>query len=1299
MVHGNKVKELISPTQNENENENEDEDENGNGNGNGKQELEANILYFCTIPIHPMKLKLHLFVLFCFLLKGAVSQNITDIINLGGTGNSERLSSITTDSQGNIYMLHLMLGNAMFGNTQVPITYPNATFRTHVTKLNANRQLVWMKDFNYYPPAETKGNRIAVDAAGNVYITDQYFGSFEGGSFTLTGSGYRNFTYKLDPNGNVLWAVNGGGKNISIAPNGDLELIQYNIASGSVNGSPITNASGTVVWMNPSDGSYVNHFQYNTPTFGTEIILGRNAAGNFYGYRRIGAENSAYYNSSFELMEVSPAGVLLSSALTHYGHNTSPISIAQDPATGHYYISSHFNDRVPLNSPTSVLVNRFGILRLDQNMQVIGKIYLGGPTGSNLVDIFNLAFINGGLYLAGKMQTPSQINNWTCIGQQNYLYPHDDKLIIGKLSKDLDVRWYNSIPGYYYTNSLERPIKHNDDVIFSGTQMGFTMNGLTFTTNGPNDVFLLNVFDTDTTNILIEGAVFHDLNQDGIKQAGEAGIPYRQIGSSSMSGTTSYTREDGRFSATGTYGQQTIYSQDIPTYWTHSTPDSIDVEALQTDTTIQEINFGCYPVPGITDVSATILPLTAARPGFHATYRAEVCNDATDTSSGIFYLKQSPHLTYISSTLSPDSIHQDTLFFSYSNLAPGNCFSVEITDQVFNGTVLGTNLHQQMGIIPQTPDTLESNNTHFILHTVTGSYDPNDISVSPACGVTSNFVANGGSLDYLIRFQNTGSDTAFTVIIKDSLSPLLDVSTFEFKGTSHGVSATISNHVLTLLYDNILLTDSTTSNAESKGWFSYSIKPLASVVTGNTINNTAAIFFDYNAPIITNTTHTIISNPSDLASVAVEDETCGGNGSLSYEAFCGTNGHFISLNGGPFTFDESGVIPNLDAGVYSLRISNFVDTLVMGPVTIQYTPVSGSSSLSVCTGDSVLIGANWQHVPGIYTDTLSTAAGCDSVIHITLMQYSLPITNSSQFICFGDSAFIGGAWQQTAGVYTDILQSVSGCDSIVITNLDLYGNQTSNQSLVICAGDSLFVGGAWQQTAGVYTDILQSVSGCDSIVITNLDLHGNQASDQSLVICAGDSLFVGGAWQQTAGVYTDVLQSIFGCDSTVTTTLSVQTAPDLTISMSNNVLTAPAPPVGANYQWVDCQNNYASISGETGTTFTPLTSGVYALQTTNGNCSFLSNCIAVTILGMPEIHTGTISVSPNPFDAFLKISFDEPETGLLVLSETSGKVVLQQAVNSEENVSVHTGNIAHGMYILTIFRSNGELLTMEKVVK
>lgn len=1185
-----------------------------------------------------------------FLFQTAIGQTPQQIINLGGSGNSERLSSMTTDANGNLYLLHLCDGNLMMGSTVIPSTLTN-NFRTFVTKLDINKQLVWTKELNYYAPSETEGKRMAIDAAGNVYVTDQYFGTFNAGAFTLNGSGYRNFTYKLDPNGNLLWAVQGGGKVINITSTGTVELIQYNHLSGQVNGTPLTNPRGTVVWLDPANGSYLDHFQYDTPGFGTEVILDRNAAGNFHGFSRVLSPNQATANSPFRLLEIDENGTLLQSNLIFYGHNmVEPALMVQDPATGDYYLPVQFHDRTPLSASTPSAPLRTGILRVDQNLQVIGKLYLSGSNLGNTVDKMYLSVINGDLFFSVRLHTTgiSISNNVAYLGQQNYIYPVDDKLYIAKLSNDLQVKWHREIPGLYYTNSIDPAILHNNKVLFAGTQTDFTMDGTIFNPNGSVDVFLLDVFDTDTTDIRITGSVFNDTDENGIYDAGESGLPYRQITSSELGSDLYFTRPDGSFDISGVAGEQVLHYNDLLLYWTHSNADSIVVEALTPDTIVEHVDFGAHPIAGITDLTASIFPLTAARPGFDATYQVEICNQGTEPSSGTFYVHQSPHLDFISATMTPDSIHADTLFFSYTNLLPLACIELQITDSVHNAPILGFNLYQQVLVTPELADSVETNNQDLLLHRVTGSYDPNDISVFPSCGVTENFVANGGTLEYLIRFQNTGSDTAFTVMIHDNISNLLDLSTFEIKGSSHHVEASISNRMLKLVYNNILLTDSTTNEPGSKGWFRYTIRPMATVVTGNQIPNTAAIFFDYNVPVITNTATTLIADEASLANVIPFSHSCSsnGSGSLHYTAFCNTSGHWVSVNNEPFVFNETGFIEGLEAGNYTLAVSNLTDTIHLATVTINYVPVA---------------------------------------------------INLSETICPGDSLFTGGAWQQTSGIYTNLLHSASGCDTLITTTLNLHSGLTSNTTQAICQGDSLFVGGAWQHTAGVYTDALQSAYGCDSTVITTLSLHAPLISNLSETICQGDSLFAGGAWQHTAGIYTDLLQSTNGCDSTVITTLVLQTSPDLTVSVNNNVLTAPSQTPGVNYQWVDCQNNYAPIVGETGTTFSPEANGIYALMATYNGCSEFSECLTISTLGLSENELSGISVFPNPFGNSITVQFTNSAVRTIVLTDVSGKVILEEKYNGKENYIIPAELLGSGIYFLQVIENGGTFI--EKMIK
>lgn len=150
---------------------------------------------------------------------------------------------------------------------------------------------------------------------------------------------------------------------------------------------------------------------------------------------------------------------------------------------------------------------------------------------------------------------------------------------------------------------------------------------------------------------------------------------------------------------------------------------------------------------------------------------------------------------------------------------------------------------------------------------ITSSFDPNDKLVFPE-GLTENhYFGNNAEFNYIINFQNTGSDTAFTVVIRDTLSQYLDLSTFRQGCTSHLVSLDISTEgVLIWTFNNIQLPDSTTDQNGSKGFVSFSIRPDYNqpITYGTQIDNRAAIYFDYNLPVITNTVDLVYWNLREI---------------------------------------------------------------------------------------------------------------------------------------------------------------------------------------------------------------------------------------------------------------------------------------------------------------------------------------------------------------------------------------------------------------------------------------------------
>lgn len=138
---------------------------------------------------------------------------------------------------------------------------------------------------------------------------------------------------------------------------------------------------------------------------------------------------------------------------------------------------------------------------------------------------------------------------------------------------------------------------------------------------------------------------------------------------------------------------------------------------------------------------------------------------------------------------------------------------------------------------------------------VTGSYDPNDKTGYPLGVDTPRYIYPNQPLEYVIRFQNTGNDTAFTVVIRDTLESHLDIFSVVSGVSSHSYTFRMyGQRVLEWTFDNILLPDSNTNEEASHGFVTYSVKQNKDLPDGTVINNNAGIYFDFNAPIITNTT-------------------------------------------------------------------------------------------------------------------------------------------------------------------------------------------------------------------------------------------------------------------------------------------------------------------------------------------------------------------------------------------------------------------------------------------------------------
>lgn len=213
----------------------------------------------------------------------------------------------------------------------------------------------------------------------------------------------------------------------------------------------------------------------------------------------------------------------------------------------------------------------------------------------------------------------------------------------------------------------------------------------------------------------------------------------------------------------------------------------------------------------------------------------------------------------ISST-TPASINGDTLEWNFAAVSNGwqNGFSVNVGAYTDTTAQIGDTVCVTVIVDPIAGDNNANNNIKTFCIPVRTSYDPN-IKVAQPIGVgDSGRIHPNTEMTYTVHFQNTGTAPAFNVYILDTLdTSVLDQATIEVQGASHAMNVNLlspNQNILKFRFDDIMLADSTTNEPESHGWVTYTIKQQSNLPNGTTIQNSASIYFDYNPPVVTEST-------------------------------------------------------------------------------------------------------------------------------------------------------------------------------------------------------------------------------------------------------------------------------------------------------------------------------------------------------------------------------------------------------------------------------------------------------------
>lgn len=251
-------------------------------------------------------------------------------------------------------------------------------------------------------------------------------------------------------------------------------------------------------------------------------------------------------------------------------------------------------------------------------------------------------------------------------------------------------------------------------------------------------------------------------------------------------------------------------------------------------------------------------------------------------------------------------------------------------------------------------------------------------------------------------------------------------------------------------------------------------------------------------------------------------------------------------NGSSYSFNGQNLTT---AGTYrdTLQSSGGCDSIIYVLNLVVNQSVNASISATICAGSSYNFYGQILTIAGTYIDTIPVSGGCDSIVTLTLninqpSSYSYSITQ-----CGGVYNF-NGQLLTTSGTYIDTLQNSAGCDSIITLTLAINGTYRNTLNTVICAGDSVIFDGRVFTSAGVYTDTFSTVNGCDSIMVLNLTLNQPSTTTLNVGICSGNTYTFNGQVLNTTGTYTDTLQNINGCDSIITLSLQVSSVINITIN-------------------------------------------------------------------------------------------------------------------------------------------------------
>ena len=374
------------------------------------------------------------------------------------------------------------------------------------------------------------------------------------------------------------------------------------------------------------------------------------------------------------------------------------------------------------------------------------------------------------------------------------------------------------------------------------------------------------IFSIHLNEAFFSGYVIADTDSNCVRGPGDIGIPNAVI-TATPGPYYGFTDSTGRFEMNIPNGTYTFSTSPPPgsSIICPSAPFTQTGTVSISGDTLGGIDFFTKS-SNLTDVTCSVLPFNH-RPGFNNNIVRVVIRNTSAVQADnveLQFVKPSD-IGYIGfSPINPTVVAGDTARFNLGTIPAFTDMTLVVTDSV-PLNLFGSTLLFKASVSTSTPEVSINNNSNSNAASivVTGSTDKNDKQVWTENGAIADGYIDTSDikLKYLIRFQNTGTDTAFNIVIRDTMDMNLDLGTFTVTGASHPSYVTVdptNANALLFNFDNILLPDSNINEPLSHGWIEYTVERKSNLTIGAAIENTAHIYFDFNAAIVTNTVSSTI---------------------------------------------------------------------------------------------------------------------------------------------------------------------------------------------------------------------------------------------------------------------------------------------------------------------------------------------------------------------------------------------------------------------------------------------------------